>query len=56
MAIAGDTTGMTGGAPGADGPADGSEPIISIRGMHKWFGQFHVLKDVDLEVKRGSAS
>ena len=49
MATAGDTTGMTGGAPGADG----SESIISIRGMHKWFGQFHVLKDIDLDVKRG---
>jgi len=30
-----------------------SEAIISITGMHKWFGDFHVLKDIDLEVKRG---
>ena len=30
-----------------------SEISISIHGMHKWFGQFHVLKDVNLEVKRG---
>ena len=21
--------------------------------MHKWFGDFHVLKDIDLEVKQG---
>ena len=26
--------------------------IISIKGMHKWFGNFHVLKDIDLEVAR----
>lgn len=27
--------------------------IIQIEGMHKWFGQFHVLKDINLSVKRG---
>ncbi|MEW6577719.1 MAG: amino acid ABC transporter ATP-binding protein [Chloroflexota bacterium] len=27
-----------------------SEPIISCRGVNKWFGNFHVLKDVDLDV------
>ena len=27
--------------------------IIAISGMHKWFGEFHVLKDINLEVKRG---
>ena len=32
---------------------DASESTISIRGMHKWFGQFHVLKDINLEVQRG---
>ena len=32
---------------------DASESTISIRGMHKWFGQFHVLKDINLEVRRG---
>lgn len=26
--------------------------IISIKGMHKWFGDFHVLKNIDLEVAR----
>ena len=30
-----------------------AETIISITGMHKWFGDFHVLKDIDLEVKQG---
>jgi len=32
---------------------ESSETIISITGMHKWFDDFHVLKDIDLEVRRG---
>ena len=36
-----------------DSKVDASEPTISIRGMHKWFGDFHVLKDINLEVGRG---
>ena len=32
---------------------ESSEPIISITGMHKWFDDFHVLKDINLEVRRG---
>ena len=28
------------------------DPIISILGMHKWYGEFHVLKDINLEVQR----
>ena len=27
--------------------------IIKIDGLNKWYGQFHVLKDIDLDVKRG---
>ncbi|HYS82112.1 MAG TPA: amino acid ABC transporter ATP-binding protein [Anaeromyxobacteraceae bacterium] len=30
-----------------------SEPIILLRGVNKWFGRFHALRDVDLEVGRG---
>ena len=30
-----------------------SKLAIEIRGMHKWYGQFHVLKDINLEVTRG---
>ncbi|HEU4383001.1 MAG TPA: amino acid ABC transporter ATP-binding protein [Anaeromyxobacteraceae bacterium] len=30
-----------------------SEPIIRFQGVNKWFGRFHVLKDVDLEVAAG---
>jgi len=28
-------------------------PIIEMRGVNKWFGDFHVLKDIDLTVTRG---
>ena len=28
-------------------------PAISVQGLNKWYGQFHVLRDVDLEVARG---
>ena len=28
-------------------------PAIEIRGLHKWFGTFHVLKDIELTVKAG---
>ena len=29
------------------------ETVIRIEGMHKWFGNFHALKDIDLEVFHG---
>jgi general L-amino acid transport system ATP-binding protein len=29
------------------------EVAIQIVGMHKWYGEFHVLKDIDLTVNRG---
>jgi general L-amino acid transport system ATP-binding protein len=39
----------------SDGPAGTpvGEPIIELRHVGKWFGDFHVLKDINLEVKRG---
>lgn len=27
--------------------------VIRIQNMHKWYGEFHVLKDINLEVKKG---
>ena len=30
-----------------------AEPMIEIRGLNKWYGEFHVLKDIDLTVARG---
>ena len=32
---------------------ESSDTIISIDGMHKWFGDFHVLKNINLKVDRG---
>ena len=26
---------------------------VDIRAMHKWYGQFHVLKDINLQVRNG---
>ncbi|GAB4102153.1 amino acid ABC transporter ATP-binding protein [Micromonospora taraxaci] len=28
-------------------------PMVSVRGLHKWFGPLHVLKDIDLTVAAG---
>jgi general L-amino acid transport system ATP-binding protein len=28
-------------------------PMIELQGVHKWYGEFHVLKDINLEVARG---
>jgi general L-amino acid transport system ATP-binding protein len=33
--------------------ADNSGPAITINAMHKWYGDFHVLKDINLTVERG---
>jgi len=30
-----------------------TDPIIRVVGMHKWFGEFHVLNNIDLTVQRG---
>ena len=29
------------------------KPVIEIKEMHKWFGSFHVLKNISLNVKQG---
>jgi ABC-type polar amino acid transport system ATPase subunit len=33
--------------------APASEPLITMRGVNKWFGEFQALADIDLEVARG---
>ena len=38
--------------PEKDHDSLSSENIIEIIGMHKWFGEFHVLNDIDLTVKK----
>jgi len=30
-----------------------TKPVIEIHGMHKWFGNFHVLKNISLAVNQG---
>ncbi len=34
-------------------PAIADQPAIEISGMHKWYGDFHVLKDINLTVNKG---
>ena len=31
-------------------------PIIEFAGVNKWFGEFHVLRDIDLASRAASAS
>ncbi len=38
--------------PSSSSPVD-EQAIILIEGMHKWYGQFHVLKEINLRVKKG---
>jgi glutamate transport system ATP-binding protein len=40
-------------AAGSPTSSGGSEPLILLRGVNKWFGDLHVLRDVDLSVDRG---
>ena len=30
-----------------------TDPIVGITGLNKWYGDFHVLRDIDLDVARG---
>jgi general L-amino acid transport system ATP-binding protein len=34
-------------------PADA---MITLENVNKWYGQFHVLKDINLKVKQGNES
>jgi general L-amino acid transport system ATP-binding protein len=34
-------------------PTNQSDAIIQMIGVHKWYGEFHVLKDINLSVNRG---
>ena len=33
--------------------AGAATPMVEMRGVNKWYGDFHVLRDVDLNVRRG---
>ncbi len=32
---------------------DTQKAVIEVKGLNKWYGEFHVLKNIDLEVRRG---
>ncbi|MCA0434204.1 MAG: amino acid ABC transporter ATP-binding protein [Proteobacteria bacterium] len=32
---------------------DDNKPAVTMSGVNKWYGQFHVLRDINLEVSRG---
>ena len=34
-------------------PTHNEESIIAITGLNKWYGEFHVLRDIDLSVNKG---
>jgi general L-amino acid transport system ATP-binding protein len=34
-------------------PNEGSSVAVDLIGMHKWYGEFHVLRDINLRVMRG---
>jgi ABC-type Fe3+/spermidine/putrescine transport system ATPase subunit len=37
-----------------DASSGASEGVaVEIKGVHKWFGEFYVLRDVDLSIRRG---
>jgi general L-amino acid transport system ATP-binding protein len=40
---------MMGGSP----PASAGQPAIRMQGVNKWYGDYHVLRDVDLAVNAG---
>ena len=42
---------VTTGAPRPDSGLN--EVAIQMVGVHKWYGEFHVLKDINLSVQRG---
>lgn len=33
--------------------AEGAPAAVQLVGVHKWFGEFHVLRDINLDVRRG---
>ena len=45
-------TDATGHTP-ADTLPSGDDVVVSFRGVHKWFGDFHVLRDINMIVGRG---
>lgn len=34
-------------------PQDASDPAVLMQGVNKWYGTYHALRDIDLNVARG---
>jgi general L-amino acid transport system ATP-binding protein len=39
--------------PAAAMPPPQGDPVLELIGVHKWFGAFHVLRDINMTVRRG---
>jgi general L-amino acid transport system ATP-binding protein len=44
---------MTDASISTENNAGSDHLMIEMRGVHKWYGQFHVLKDINLRVEKG---
>jgi general L-amino acid transport system ATP-binding protein len=44
---------MTDSSNSRSDPAAPAGPMVEMRHVHKWYGQFHVLKDINLNVDKG---
>ena len=44
---------MSDAAAGTQKPV--GRPVIELRHVHKWYGEFHVLKDINLAGQKGRA-
>ena len=44
---------MTEAALSSDHPAGAGSPLVVLDGVNKWFGDLHVLQDINLQVDRG---
>jgi general L-amino acid transport system ATP-binding protein len=53
MADAATATKTKPGMPGLKMQTTANEMAVEITAMHKWYGDFHVLRDINLAVKRG---
>jgi general L-amino acid transport system ATP-binding protein len=39
--------------PLSPAPDSNAQPAVQMVGVHKWYGEFHVLRDINLDVRRG---
>ncbi len=44
---------MAQGRDDVGAPAPPAEVAVEVLGLHKWYGEFHVLRDINLKVARG---